>query len=106
MTGYAVYHIESPNAARLLRRYKITTEGILSVVDLYRKEEGVVFETLIGISKDGIIGTETANWRPDLPDAYSKGFICIPWAQALGLLRRIPKETVAAFFEGTGETKQ
>lgn len=98
--GYAVHYLDSVGGQCLLLQYKLKADDINQAVTLWNTDGETSIRTVIGVSVDGLIGSEQAEWRPDVPDAFSDSFVIVPWVQILGLLKRIPEDKVNSFFSG------
>lgn len=103
--GYAVHHLKSDNGQTLLQRYNLTINEINHAINLFNGDGNLRIRTVIGVGSDGLIGSENAGWHPDMPDAFGKGLVIVPWVQILELLGRVPQRSTEALFEG-GKTKQ
>jgi len=104
-TGYAVHHLKSDDGQALLQRYKLTIAEIDKALKLYNSDGNLRIRTVIGISNDGLIGSEKAGWQPNLPDAFTTGLVMVPWIQMLELLGRVPQNSTEAFLD-SANTKQ
>ncbi len=104
-TGYPVHHLKSGDGQAILLRYKLTLEDIDQAVKLYNSDGNLRIRTVIGISDDGLIGSEKSGWQPNLPDAFTTGLVMVPWIQMLELLGRVPQNSTEAFLDNK-ETKQ
>lgn len=103
--GYAVHHLKSDDGQALLLRYKLTIDEIDHAIELYNTEGNLRIRTVIGISNDGLFGSEKPGWQPNLPDAFTTGLVMVPWVQLLELLGRVPANSTEALFN-VAKTKQ
>jgi hypothetical protein len=100
--GLQVFPVGSPMAMTLLTRNSLTPADINDAIARYIAAERQTVGTLIGVTGDGLFASETKNWNPDLPDAFAKPLIFIPWAQILELLGRIPDGATGKLFNSRG----
>ena len=103
--GYAVHHLRSDNGHALLQRYKLSLEEIDHALNLFNGDGDIRIRTVIGVTNDGLIGSERPEWQPNIPDAFGKGLVIVPWVQILEFLGRVPPNSTEALFEDV-KTKQ
>ena len=98
--GYRVHGLHSPEAEAELTRQDLTRAGLEQAITAFEQAEKTRVGTLIGISEDGVFGSDREDWSPDQPDAFAEPLIVIPWVQILELLGRVPKGTTGRLLEG------
>jgi hypothetical protein len=91
--GYRVHGLDSPEAQAELVRQDLTRAGLEQAITAFEQAEKTRVGTLIGISEDGVFGSDREDWSPDQPTAFAEPLIVIPWVQILELLGRLPKGT-------------
>ena len=105
-SGYHVHHLESLRGQLLIRRNQLNVDDIKKAVELWHQDSKSTIRTVIGVSDNGLFGSEQDDWHPDLPGAFADGLIIIPWVQILELLRRVPDGATGVFLESQSATKQ
>jgi hypothetical protein len=98
--GYRVHGLDSPEAEVELTRQDLTRAGLEQAITAFEQAEKTRVGTLIGISEDGVFGSDREDWSPDQPDAFAEPLIVIPWVQILELLGRLPEGTTGRLLEG------
>lgn len=101
-SGLQVFPVGSPMAMSLLTRNSLTPVDINDAIARYIAAERQTVGTLIGVTGDGLFASEAKNWNPDLPGAFAKPLIFIPWTQILELLKRIPAGVTGKLFNSRG----
>jgi hypothetical protein len=91
--GYRVHGLDSPEAETELRRQDLTRADLDQAITAFEQAEKTQVGTFIGISEDGVFGSDREDWSPDQPTAFAEPLIVIPWVQILELLGRLPKGT-------------
>jgi hypothetical protein len=97
--GYRVHGLDSPEAQAELARQGLTRADLEQAITAFEQAEKTRVGTLIGISEDGVFGSDREDWSPDQPTAFSEPLIGIPWVQVLELLGRVPKGTTGRLLE-------
>ena len=98
--GYRVHGLDSPEAEAELTRQDLTRAGLEQAIAAFEQAEKTQVGTLIGISEDGVFGSDREDWSPDQPTAFSEALIVIPWVQILELLGRVPEGTTGRLLAG------
>ena len=91
--GYRVHGLDSPEAEAELARQDLTRADLDRAIAAFEQAEKTRVGTLIGISEDGVFGSDREDWSPDQPTAFAEPLIVIPWVQILELLGRLPRGT-------------
>ena len=91
--GYRVHGLDSAEAEGELTRQDLTRAGLEQAITAFEQAEKTQVGTLIGISEDGVFGSDREDWSPDQPTAFAEPLIVIPWVQILELLGRLPEGT-------------
>ena len=103
---YQVHHLDSVRGQIITRQNKLTLDEVKKAVELWHQDSKSTIRTVIGVSDNGLFGSEQDDWHPDLPGAFADGLIIIPWVQILELLRRVPDGATGVFLESQSATKQ
>jgi hypothetical protein len=91
--GYRVHGLDSPEGQTELARQGLTCADLEQAITAFERGEETQVDTLIGISEDGVFGSDREDWSPDQPTAFAEPLIVIPWVQILELLGRLPEGT-------------
>ena len=91
--GYRVHGLDTPEAQAESARQDLTRADLDQAITAFEQAEKTQVGTLIGISEDGVFGSDREDWSPDQPTAFAEPLIVIPWVQILELLGRLPEGT-------------
>lgn len=103
--GYDVLSIDSLAGEALILKKGITRRDLKRAIAEYQKREGLQVGTVIGVSEDGVFGSEREGWHPGLADAFAKPLLSIPWVQILECLGRVPDGTTGKLFDPGGKAQ-
>jgi hypothetical protein len=97
--GYRVHGLDSPKGQTELIRQGLTKADLERALAAVERDEQTRIGTLIGITEDGVFGSDREGWEPSQPDAFAEPLLVIPWVQILELLGRLPEGTTGRLLE-------
>jgi hypothetical protein len=97
--GYRVHRLDSRKGQTELTRQGLTKADLARALAAFERAEQTRIGTLIGITEDGVFGSDREGWEPTQPDAFAEPLLVIPWVQILELLGRLPEGTTGRLLE-------